>query len=124
MRKLLFQLLCFVAVMMFASVVFAQNGDPEIPGFGKTFFSTEFLGAVTATIAASKVFRNLLGNIKGTPALLLTIGISIGVGEFTFLQSHGFVFGGLVGLFSGLVAAGVFTTSKLFGKNVVKLDKS
>lgn len=98
--------------------------DSQIPDFAATFLSAEFLGAVTATIAASKVFRNLLGNIKGVPALLLTIGISIGVGEFTFLQSHGFVFGGLVGLFSGLVAAGVFAGTKLFGKNVVKLDKT
>lgn len=117
------------AVILTATVIVSaillvamQQTDPEIPGFFSTFFSEKLIGAVGATIAASKTFRNLLGNVKGTPALILTLVISIAVGEFTYYQSEGWFFGGLAGIGAGLIAAGVFKGAKLFGKNVVKID--
>lgn len=117
------KMIFIIALVMSAVFLIAmQETDPEIPGFFATFFSEKLIGAVAATIAASKTFRNLLGNVKGTPAFLLTMVISIGVGEFTYYQSEGWIFGGLAGLGAGLVAAGVFKATKLFGKNVTKID--
>lgn len=101
-----------------------QVEDPEIPGFFATIFSQELLGSIVAVIASTKVFRNMLGNIKGVPAFALTLLISIAVGEFMFFQSQGWLLASFYGLLAGLVSAGAFKGTKLFGKNVVKLDKS
>lgn len=111
-------------ITYFACLLLFQVDDPEIPGFFAVVFSQELLGSVVAVIATSKVFRNMLGNIKGVLALILTLLISLAVGEFMFFQAQGWLLAGFYGLLAGLVSAGVFKGTKLFGKNVVKLDKS
>ena len=69
-------------------------------------------------MATTKLFRNTLGTIKGTTALVLTFVVGLVVGEFTFLTTDGPLYGGFIGLVSGAVAAGVFKGTKLIGKQV------
>jgi len=95
----------------------------EIPDFFNIIFSQDLLAMIATIIAATKVLRNALGNIKGTSAIVLTFIISIFASEFTYLQELGWMLAGFVGILAGGVAAGLFKTTKLLGKNVVKLNK-
>lgn len=86
-------------------------------------FSAELQALVLTVVGATKVFRNILGKIKGIYAIGATVLVSIVVGEVMFLSDIGWLFAGIGGLFAGLESAGLFTLSKLVGKKIVKIDK-
>lgn len=93
-----------------------------LPEFFEIIFGQEFIVMLTATIATTKIFRNALGTIKGAPAVILTMVISIAVGEFTYLQLLGWAMAGFIGVIAGAVSAGLFKGTKLLGK-LIKIDK-
>lgn len=95
----------------------------DLAGFIAFLFSAELQALVLTVVGATKVFRNMLGKIKGYYAIGATILVSIVVGEVMFLSEIGWLFAGIGGLFAGLESAGLFTLSKLVGKKVVKINK-
>lgn len=107
-----------VAQLVLAVFVFAQEPEPEpvIPPFFSVIFSSGFIQSVTIVIGATKFFRNLLGGIKGAPAFIITLLVSIGVGELTLVQETGWLYAGGAGIAAGLVSAGAFKASKLLGR--------
>ncbi|KKM12857.1 hypothetical protein LCGC14_1719710 [marine sediment metagenome] len=78
---------------------------------------------VLAVIGGTKIFRNMLGKIKGVYAVGATILVSIVVGEVMFLEELDWLFAGVGGLFAGLESAAVFSLSKFVGKKVIKVEK-
>lgn len=110
MKKFKFVLL--FALLVFAIPAFAQEG---VPDFYKDVFSGELLAAISAVIAITKLARNAFGDIKGTPALLLTFVVAIAYGFFQYgISGQPWWYGVL----SGVLAALSFYLTKNVGKLV------
>jgi len=87
-------------------------------------FSEDLQLIVLGVVGATKIVRNLLGSVKGVWALVITVGVSGVVGVIMFSGDYGWLFAAIGGLAAGVEAAGLFAVTKLFGKNVTKLEKS
>lgn len=95
----------------------------DLLNFISFLFSAELQAIVLAVIGGTKIFRNMLGKIKGVYAVGATILVSIVVGEVMFLEELDWLFAGVGGLFAGLESAAVFSLSKFVGKKVIKVEK-
>lgn len=108
----IFKFFLLLMLLAIAIPVFAQD---EVPDFYKDVFSGDLLAAISAVIAITKLARNAFGDIKGTPALLITFVVAIAYGFFQYgINDHPWWYGVL----SGLLAALSFYLTKNIGKLV------
>lgn len=94
----------------------------DIPPVYEKIFSQELVQAIAAIIALTKLIRSSLGNIKGRVAVYITMAISLGVGYVQYQDTYGSLVSILLGALAGIVAAGIYKGTKLFGKKVTKLE--
>lgn len=101
-----------LVLLVFALPAFAQE---TVPDFYKDVFSRDLLAAISAVIAITKLARNAFGDIKGTPALVITFVVAIAYGFFQYgINDHPWWYGVL----SGVLAALSFYLTKNVGKLV------
>lgn len=97
----------------------------ELPEIYTKYLSVEVVQYVTAVVGTTKLFRSVLGTIKGKWAVAATVAIGTAVGwvQFGVLGEQGNLIAVSYGILGGVASAGVFRAAKLVGKKVVKLNK-
>lgn len=108
----------YVALFVFATwaVAYAQElPEGDVPDLFKLIFSEAMLAQIIAVIGTTKLVRSLLGGIKGTAALVITIVVGLGAGYVQFNGEIGWMLSLVVGLAGGLASAGAFKAVKLTG---------
>lgn len=88
----------------------------EYPPIYEEIFGEEFLLAVVAVIALTKLVRNII-NVKGALAVVVTAVLSLAVALIQYL-SVGVGYALAVGVATFVASAGIFKATKSFGKKV------
>jgi len=114
--RLVLIILVLAMLTMLALPVFAQD-EGEIPPLFDQIFGAQFLTAVAAIIAATKIVRNLV-QLKGWPALAITFVVSLAVAFYQYYAIMGIIYTALLGIVAFVCAAGLFKASKFVGYKV------
>lgn len=81
------------------------------------FLSMDFMFVVVIIIGITKSIRNVV-NVKGSRALGINFLVAVVYALMQFSETNGFIYATLIGLVAGAISAGLFTLTKLVGKQV------
>ncbi|HUX54248.1 MAG TPA: hypothetical protein VMV56_07535 [Williamwhitmania sp.] len=115
MKKVLF--LAMLLIVVLAVPLFAQDDIVTIPPFLSIVFNEGFIVAVGLIITATKLLRNMVGGVKGWPAVILVLVISLGYGYFKYHEIS-LVYSLGAGAIAFACSAGLFKSTKWLGKIV------
>lgn len=103
----------YLLLMILLAVPFVLLAQEDIPEIYRDVFSNELVQAIAVVMSGTKLARNMLGDVKGAKALLMTFGVSVAYGLFRYGFTEGLWW---YGVLAGTLAASSFFFTKNIGK--------